>query len=120
MARSFEANLADVRSRVNRLLYDDVIPDTIVVMRELQAAMSQLTQFVAANSASLTTEERKELEAVLLPLVSESIREALHKNELYITNGIIRSKNCILTTIGVGVPEGHEEIDPRAYPNYNW
>jgi hypothetical protein len=120
MARSYESHLAEVRSRVNRLLHDDVIPDTIVVMRELQAAMSQLALFVAGHADSLTAEEKKDLESILLPLVSESIREALHKNELYITNGIIRSKNRILTAIGIDVPAGHEEIDARAYPNYNW
>jgi hypothetical protein len=120
MARSFESQVSAVRSRVNRLLHDDVIPDTIVVMRELQAAMSQLAGSVAGQSNSLTAEEKKELETILLPLVSESIREALHKNELQITNAIIRSKNRILAAIGVSVPEGHEEIDPRDYPTYNW
>ncbi len=120
MARSYETHLAEVRSRVNRLLHDDVIPDTIVVMRELQAAMSQLALFVAGQADTLIAEEKKELESILLPLVSESIREALHKNELYITNGIIRSKNRILIAIGARIPEGHEEIDPRAFPNYSW
>jgi hypothetical protein len=120
MARSFDELVSAVRYRVQRLLLDDVIPDTIVVMRELQAAMSQLAVTVASKPASLTAEQRKEMETILLPLVSESIREALHKNELQITNGIIRSKNRILAAIGVGVPEGHEEIDPRDYPNYDW
>jgi hypothetical protein len=120
MARSHEEQVSAVRSRLHRLLHDAVIPDTIVVMRELQAAMSQLAVSVAGQANSLTAEEKKDLETILLPLVSESIREALHKNELHITNAIIRSKNRILTTIGVSVPDGHEEIDPRAFPNYNW
>jgi hypothetical protein len=120
MARSFDELVVAVRSRVHRLLHDDVIPDTIVVMRELQAAMSQLSVCVAGKPDCLTADEKKELETILLPLVSESIREALHKNELYITNGIIRSKNRVLAAIGVNLPEGHQEIDPRDYPNYIW
>jgi hypothetical protein len=120
MARPFDSQVSAVRSRVHRLLFDEVIPDTIVVMRELQAAMSQLAGSLAGHTGSLSEADKKELEEILLPLTSESIREALHKNELHITNAIIRSKNRILAALGIGLPEGHEEIDPRNYPNYNW
>ena len=49
MAKSVEGLISDVRSRVRKLLHDDVIEHTIVVMRELGTALSQL--------AGLFTEE---------------------------------------------------------------
>lgn len=120
MAKSKKVLIGEVRSRVHKLLYDDVIEHTIVVMRELGTALSQLSSVVAQGPDGLTDEEKEELKGVLLPLTSESIREALHKGELSITNGIIRSKNRVLMALGVAVPEDHAEIDPRDYPNYNW
>jgi hypothetical protein len=88
-------------------------------MRELGSALSQLASQMR-GATSLSEQQKEELKNILLPLTSESIREALHKGELPITNGIIRSKNSILTSIGVPIPDGHQEIDPRDYPNYNW
>jgi hypothetical protein len=120
MAKSTDALIEDVRSRVHRLLYDDVIEQTIVVMRELSAALGQLASAAGADRAALTDGQKEELKAILLPLYSESIREALHKGELPITNGIIRAKNRIFKSLGVTPPAGHEEIDPRDYPNYIW
>jgi hypothetical protein len=89
----------------------------IVVMRELGRSLSQLA---TVRADALADGQKKELKSILLPLTSESIREALHKGELAITNGIIRSKNQILTTLGVPIPDDHKEIDARNYPNYNW
>jgi hypothetical protein len=120
MATSIDGLIGQVRSRVNRLLYDDVIEHTIVVMRELQTALSQLSGLVGPNADNLSAQQKAELEKILVPLTSESIREALHKGELHITNSIIRSKNRIFQSMGVAIPEGHAEIDPKAFPNYNW
>jgi hypothetical protein len=120
MSRSVDALVSTVRSRVHRLLYDEVIEHTIVVMRELGSALGQLAGAVRGGGNALSAEQKEELKNVLLELTSESIREALHKGELPITNGIIRSKNQILTALGVPIPDSHKEIDPRDYPNYNW
>lgn len=120
MSRSTEALIEQVRSRVHSLLHDEVIQHTIVVMRELGTALSQLASQVRGGASNLTEQQKEELKEILLPLTSESIREALHKGELPITNGIIRSKNVVLTALGVPIPEGHREIDPRDFPNYNW
>jgi hypothetical protein len=120
MPKSVDTLIADVRARVHSLLYDEVIQHTIVVMRDLGNFLSQLAGQVRGSGGSLTDRQKEELKEILLPLTSESIREALHKGELPITNAIIRSKNTILTAIGVPIPEGHAEIDPRNYPNYNW
>ena len=120
MAKSIDTLISEVRSRVRRLLHDDVIEHTIVVMRELGTALSQLSGRVGATGACLSEAQKEELKEILLPLTSESIREALHKGELPITNGIIRSKNRILTALEVPIPDGHREIDPRDYPTYNW
>ncbi|MGD9713558.1 MAG: hypothetical protein AB7V46_16050 [Thermomicrobiales bacterium] len=118
MSRSITALLGEVRSRVHSLLYDEVIQHTIVVMSELSNYMSQLASAVRAGP--LTEEIKVELRNVLLSLTSESIREALHKNELHITNRIIRAKNNILTAIGEEIPEGHREIDPNDFAGYSW
>jgi hypothetical protein len=119
MSKSVDNLIADVGARIHSLLYDEVIEHTIVVMRELGAGLNQLSNLVRSTE-NISAEQRERLTAILLPLTSESIREALHKNELPITNGIIRAKNRILTTLGVTLPESHHEIDPRAFPNYNW
>jgi len=97
-----------------------VIQNTIVVMRELGSALSQLARSMGSGASALSDEQKTDLTTILLPLTSESIREALHKGELPITNGIIRSKNQVLTAIGVPIPDGHAEIDARDYPHYNW
>lgn len=120
MAKSKSSLIRDVRSRVHQLLYAEVIEHTIVVMRELGTSLAALSGLVGQSGDGLTDAEKEELKGILLPLTSESIREALHKGELGITNGIIRAKNRILTALGVPVPEDHAEIDPRDYPNYNW
>lgn len=119
MAKSTDTLIGEVRSRVRRLLYDDVIEQTIVVMRELQVALGQLAGLVGGDDA-LTEKQKKDLTETLEPLTSESIREALHKGELHITNGIIRSKNRIFTAMGVEIPVGHDEINAADFPNYNW
>jgi hypothetical protein len=120
MAKATDALISDIRKRVHSLLHDEVIQHTIVVMRELSAALSQLAGSIRGGASNLTDAQKTELKEILLPLTSESIREALHKGELPITNGIIRSKNSILATLGVPIPDDHREIDPRNYPNYNW
>jgi hypothetical protein len=102
------------------LLHDDVIEHTIVVMRELGTSLSQLARFVKDADEGPSANQKEELKTILLFLTSESIREALHKSELGITNGIIRSKNNILTALGVAIPDDHQEINARDYPNYNW
>ena len=120
MPKSVDSLIGEIRARVHSLLYDEVIQHTIVVMRELSSSLSQLVSQVRGGGATLSDKQKEDLKDILLPLTSESIREALHKGELPITNGIIRSKNTILTAIGEPIPEGHAEIDPRNYPNYNW
>jgi hypothetical protein len=120
MAKSIDALIGDVRSRVRKLLYDDVIEHTIVVMRELQMALGQLAGMVGGKAENLSDKQRQELQEILVPLTSESIREALHKGELHITNAIVRAKNRIFSAMGMELPVGHEEIDPNDFPNYNW
>ena len=78
----------------------DGIEHTIVVMRELQMALGQLAGLVGGSAENLTDKQKEELQSILTPLTSESIREALHKGELPITNGIIRSKNRVLSALG--------------------
>jgi hypothetical protein len=119
MSRSVDGLISDIRTRVHSLLHDEVIQHTIVVMRELSSALSALSREMRGGSA-LGDEQKEKLKDILLPLTSESIREALHKGELPITNGIIRTKNSILTAIGVPIPDGHAEINPNDFPGYNW
>jgi hypothetical protein len=120
MSRSIDTLIAQVRSHVHQLLYADVIEHTIVVMRELGGALSQLASSVGRDASALNEQQKNDLKAILLPLTSESIREALHKGELPITNGIIRSKNQVLAALGVKIPDDHKEIDANRFPNYNW
>lgn len=120
MAKPIAALVSNVRSRINRLLYDQVIEHTIVVMRELSSYLNELHSALQSKPDMIDEELKTELEKILIPLTSESIREALHKGELPITNGIIRSKNKVLTLLKVPIPEDHAEIDPRDYPTYNW
>ena len=120
MAKSTDTLIGEIRTRVRRLLHDDVIEHTIVVMRELQMALQQLAGQVGGNAENLSDKQKQELQSILVPLTSESIREALHKGELHITNSIVRSKNRIFTAMGMEIPSGHEEIDPNDFPNYNW
>src|SRR5262245_32630405 len=54
MAKSVEGLISDVRSRVRKLLHDEVIEHTIVVMRELGTALSQLSGQVGATGACLS------------------------------------------------------------------
>jgi hypothetical protein len=120
MSKSVDTLISEIRRRVHSLLHDEVIQHTIVVMRELSTALSQLLSLMRNEADALSEQQKNELKTILLPMVSESIREALHKGELPITNGIIRSKNRILTTLGVSIPDGHEEINAADFPNYNW
>jgi hypothetical protein len=120
MSRSVDNLVSEIRSKVKSLLHDEVIQATIVVMRSLNTALSQLSGMMRGGAGCLSDAQKEDLKNILLPLTSESIREALHKGELHITNGIIRAKNHILTTLNVPIPDDHKEIDPRDYPNYNW
>jgi hypothetical protein len=120
MAKSQESVISIIRSRIHSLLHDAVIQHTIVTMRELQSALNQLAGTIRNDLTTMTDEQKDDLKRILLPLTSESIREALHKGELHITNSIIRSKNRILTALGEPIPDGHEEIDPNDFPNYHW
>lgn len=95
---------------ITLLLEADVIPCTIGVMRNLERSLAVITRIDPGS----------ELAGLLLRLYSESIREALHKGELPITNAIIAHKNRILAASGVERPEGHEEIKASDYPNYHW
>lgn len=120
MAKSVETLIEYVQARIHTLLHDDVIEHTIVVMRELGQGLSQLLAALNNSADGLSDAQKEKLKGTLLPLTSESIREALHKGELSITNGIIRSKNRLLTILAEPIPESHKEIDARNYPNYNW
>jgi hypothetical protein len=120
MAKSLDSLIDYVHARIHTLLHDEVIEHTIVVMRELGQGLSQLVSVTGTTAEGLSDAQKQRLKDTLLPLTSESIREALHKGELSITNGIIRSKNRLLTLLGVEIPESHKEIDARNYPNYNW
>ncbi len=120
MSKSIDTLIGEIRTRVHSLLYDEVIQHTIVVMRDLGTSLNQLAGLMRGGAGALTDRQKEELKDILLPLASESIREALHKGELPITNGIIRSKNRILSALGLPIPEGHAEINPNDFPNYNW
>lgn len=120
MAKTLDSQIDYVHARIHTLLHDEVIEHTIVVMRELGQGLSQLVSVVGGSAEALSDAQKQRLRDTLLPLTSESIREALHKGELSITNGIIRSKNRLLTLLGVEIPDSHKEIDARNYPNYNW
>jgi hypothetical protein len=93
---------------MRRLLEDPVIVNTFRVMIDLRDALDVMKR---ADPVLIEW---------LLRLSSESIREALHKHELHITNAIIASKNRILRASGVEVPEGHEPIDANKYGSYTW
>ena len=112
--------IGEIRSKVHSLLHDKVIQQTIVVMRNLSTALNQLSGLMRDEDSLLTDNQKEDLKNILLPLTSESIREALHKGELPITNRIIRTKNQILTCIGAPIPDGHAEIDPNDFPGYTW
>jgi hypothetical protein len=100
-----------VRECVHRLLNDDVIDNTFGLMNRLKAALHG----IAVRKNSLNGSEKMELISILSPLSSESIREALHKHELKITNEIIVTKNIILRTCGVEPDEFHQPIDASKY-----
>ena len=95
---------------IRELLEADVIQCTIGVMRQLQASLRHIQK----------VEPGGELCELMLRMTSESIREALHRGELPITNDIIAAKNRILKDSGVEVPEGHEVIDGEKYGSYWW
>lgn len=116
MYNSTDRLIGIVKDRVNSLLYDDVIQCTIGVMIDLSNALRELS----VQITSLSPEQKEQVKDILLPLASEAMREALHKSELPITNGIIKTKNQILTTLGVSIPHDHGEIDSTKYCGYNW
>lgn len=97
---------------IRSLLYDDVIDNTYSVMTNLRYALEALV-----GQGKVPGEELKKL---LLEMTSESIREALHKRELAITNAVIRAKLELLRRGGVEPGEGHGVIDPDNYPDYDW
>ena len=98
---------------IHRLLNDEVIENTFRVMCDLHCALQR------QRTENLSTQERKALKDSLLDLCSESIREALHKHELRLTNSIIREKNRLVVELGEDIPETHQEIDPKKY-SHNW
>jgi hypothetical protein len=100
-----------IRECVSDLLDKDVLPNTFGVMTRLQSALVQ----VAGRASYLTKEEKAELKC-LERLSSESIRCALHKHELRITNDVIKHKNTILKAMGITPDEFHQEINPANYP----
>lgn len=102
-----------IEESVKKLLHDEVLNNTFKVMTELLTSLRS----VAARRAALSLLERAKLRKILEPLISESIREALHKRELHITNEIIRHKNAILCECGCPEDESHAEIDAK---NYKW
>lgn len=104
-----------IEENVRKLLHDDVVNNTYKVMTELRDALRS----VAARRQTLSLLQRARLRKILEPLISESIREALHKRELPITNEIIRHKNAILCECGVVLDESHAEIDPKKY-KWDW
>jgi hypothetical protein len=110
---------APVEELIYQLLHAEIIECTIGVMRHLGHNLTALANHLSTNG-NLTSEQKEHLKSILLSLTSESIREALHKGELPITNSIIRTKNQILTTLGVEIPDSHQEIQASDYPNYHW
>lgn len=93
---------------LKNLLEAEVLENTYASMIKLKNALHMIEQASG------------ELKDLLLKLSSESIREALHKHELSITNAIITRKNVIFKNSGISVPDGHEPIDRENYKNYNW
>ncbi len=104
-----------INSCVSSLLDADVIDNTFRVMCDLRSALDH----VLVHKALLSQAEKARLKASLLRLSSESIRQALHKRELGITNAIIASKNKILVSLGVTPDEFHREIRPEDF-SYDW
>jgi hypothetical protein len=94
---------------ISLLLDADVIDNTIRVMHTLRHALQDIRRLEAGSL----------LAEALLRLSSESIRGALHKGELAITNDIISRKNALLTAAGIPIPEGHAVINAADY-SYSW
>lgn len=98
---------------INQLLFADVIDNTFGVMNRLRSALYEILH-----------KNEEDIDPTLIELLqqlsSESIREALHKSELRITNDIIFVKNQILEKLGIEIPETHKVINPDDYPNYSW
>lgn len=97
---------------VKALLYADVIDCTIGVMMRLRSDLQTLS--------GATLDPNSDLIRELQNLTSESIREALHRGELGITNGVITAKNAILRKLDIEIPESHLPIDGNKYGNYRW
>lgn len=98
---------------IEKLIFDEVLDNTFGVMRSLVAELAKI------KVTELTIAQKERLKSKLLLLCSESIREALHKHELGITNSVIRVKNKLLTDLGIKIEDGHKEIDPTKYP-HSW
>ena len=103
MVKSAAGLISEIRSKVNSLLHDEVIQQTIVVMRDLSSALNQLDGLIKGEDGSLTDKQKDDLKNILSPC------ERIHpggaaQGELPITNRIIRTKNRILKAIGAPIP----------------
>lgn len=108
-----------VRADARSLLEDPVIQNTFGVMNRIRANLQRLASLVAGGADFLPADQREEMVEMLLRVTSESIREALHRGELPITNGVIRAKNAVLASLGVEIPDAHREINASDY-SHNW
>jgi hypothetical protein len=106
--------VACIKYCVELLLDEEIIENTITPMMKLEA----VTKAVSNSITYLSAAEKESLKC-LERLYSESIRMAIHKSELGITNRLIRNKNAILQAIGITPDEFHQEIKPEDY-DYNW
>lgn len=118
-----QRQVAQMGARVHKealsLLEDDVIPNTFGLMNRFRADLQQLASLVAGGADFPSEAQRTDLVETLLRVTSESIREALHRGELSLTNGVIRAKNDVLSALGVEVPESHRELHASDY-SHNW
>jgi hypothetical protein len=118
-----QEELEDVLPRIvkgiHRLHHDEVINNTFGLMVNLQRDLHRLVLLLQDDVSWLADEDKNRLRASLTSLYSSLIIGALHKHELSVTNDVIRKKNAALTALGVAIPFGHDEIDPRDY-KYSW
>jgi len=93
---------------IRQLLEADVLDNTFGTMIRLK------------NSLGLIAKADSSFCELLLRLSTESIREALHKSEIKITNEVISEKNRILKANGFTIPEDHLPVDLNKFQNYSW